>query len=156
MKDIKTLLNLLSKNNVKFVIVGGFAAVVHGSSMVTEDIDFCTSFDRENMKNLMDALKSLNPRHRLIKEDRPISESAEQLAAFKNLYLTTDLGYIDLLGNIMGVGDYKDVEKHSVSIKLFDIDCKILDMDSLIKSKKLMGRYKDKQVVLELMALKKG
>ena len=42
MKNPKILFELLRKNNVKFVIIGGFAAVIHGSSMVTEYVDFCT------------------------------------------------------------------------------------------------------------------
>ena len=88
-------------------------------------------------------------------EERPIKETAGKLASLKNLYLTTDVGYLDFLGSIAGIGSFAEVSRHTISVSIFGIDCNVLDVDSLIKSKKSMGRNKDKQVVLELMALKK-
>lgn len=136
------------------MIIGGFAATVHGSTVVTEDLDLCISFDRENIERLLAALSGIHPRHRLIKEARPLVESVEELSSFRNLYLETDLGYLDTLSEVKSIGGYEDVFANSVEVKLFGISCRILDIEALIKVKKDMGRTKDKESVIQLKAIR--
>ena len=154
MQEIEKLLKLLTENEVQFVIIGGVAATLHGSSMVTEDIDFCVPFTVDNMNVLLRAFKDIHPTHRVIGDDRPLTESAEDLSAFKNLYLKTDLGYIDMLSEVKGVGDFKAVKQASVEAELFCAKCPILDLDALIDAKKQMDRPKDKETVIQLEAIK--
>ena len=66
MQDFERLVRNFVENSVEFVIVGGFAAVVHGSSLVTEDLDICIPFTEENANRLIKVLKPLHPRHRLV------------------------------------------------------------------------------------------
>lgn len=152
--DYQKLIKRLVRNNVRFVIVGGFAAVLHGSSVMTEDLDLCASFREDNVINLLQAFKDIHPEHRLIGKTRPITESAKQLSACSNIYLKTDLGYIDVLSQLPGIGTYEEIIPHTILISLFDMDCRVLDIDTLKKAKKLMKRPKDKETILQLDAIK--
>ena len=121
MQQIEKFLKLLTQNEVQFVVIGGVAAALYGSSMVTEDIDLCIPFTVENMDALLHALKAVGPRHRIIGDDRSLNESADRLSEFKNLYLKTELGYIDLLSEVKGVGDFETVKRVSVETELFGV-----------------------------------
>jgi predicted nucleotidyltransferase len=154
MHDYRKLLTRLVESEVRFVIIGGFAAVVYGSSIVTEDLDLCVPFDRENMDRLLTALAGTNPGHRLIGESRSLDETAEKLSSFKNLYLSTDLGTIDFLAEVSGVGRYEEALKNSEEIKVFGLPCRVLSVETLIQAKKSMTRPKDKETVIQLEAIK--
>lgn len=152
--DYQGLLKRLVDNRVQFVIVGGFAAVLHGSSVMTEDLDLCVLFEKENISRLLNALKDVHPQHRLVGETRPVRESAEKITYYKNLYLKTDLGYIDVLSELPGIGEYEELAAHAIVISLFDMNCRVLDIDTLMKAKKQMKRSKDKETVVQLKAIK--
>ena len=152
MQGYEKLLNRLIDNEVEFVLIGGFAAIVHGCTTMTQDVDICCSFDEPNMKKLLAALDGFNPLHR--EKKSPLGKDAEVLARFKNLYLLTDLGALDILSMVEGLGQYEDVLKHSVALDLFEKSCNVLDIDGLIASKKGMGRPKDDEAIFQLKAIK--
>jgi predicted nucleotidyltransferase len=152
MHGYERLLKLLIENEVEFVLIGGFAAVVHGCTVLTQDVDICVSLDEDNMQRVIAALDGHDPRFRENKE--PIGESAGRLARMKNLYLLTDLGSLDLLGTVADIGDYDAVLEHSISIDLFGKSCRVLDIESLIRSKQGMGRAKDREAIVQLKAIK--
>jgi len=58
--DINRLLQRLCDADIDFVIVGGFAATLHGSSLVTRDLDVCAILSNENVEKLRDALRDAN------------------------------------------------------------------------------------------------
>ena len=152
MHGYERLLKLLLDNEVEFVLIGGFAAVVHGCTVLTQDVDVCVSFDEDNMHRLLAALKGHDPRFRQNKE--PIGKSAKVLSRMKNIYLVTDVGSLDLLGDVADIGDYGAVLDSSIAIDLFGRQCRVLDIDGLIRSKEGMGRAKDKEAVIQLSAIK--
>lgn len=65
MNDLNRLIQRLCDADIGFVIVGGFAAVLHGSSLVTRDLDVCAVLTSENVQKLRDAFRGLHPVHRL-------------------------------------------------------------------------------------------
>jgi len=150
MPDFQKLLAALADHDVSFVLVGGLAAAAHGSSILTEDVDVCTSFDAGNMGRLLSALNGFGPRHRLVGRTKQLSEGPEELARLKNLYLSTDVGYIDFLSEIAGVGGFEAVMRASVQMTIFGKKIRVLGLDALIASKKAMGRPKDAETVIQL------
>lgn len=70
-----------------------------------------------------------------------------------NFTLTTTAGSIDLLGEIVGGGEYEDLLPHTLTITLFGRDVRLLDLPCLIRVKRAAGRPKDLEVVAELEAL---
>jgi len=148
------ILQRLSTNKVDFVIVGGFAAVVHGSTMVTQDIDICCNFSEINLKSLYKAIKDLHPVHRLTPKRIPLRITPGFCKGLKNLYLDTDIGTLDCLSSVLGIGDFKRVRKCSVVIKDTRKNTfRVLSLDALILAKKAMGRPKDKETVIQLQAI---
>src|SRR5437867_4299277 len=110
MVSMRELLLKLNAENVEYVIVGGMAAVLHGSAVVTEDLDICAPMTPENLARIIRSLADLNPCHRMSPKKPKLASTAEALKGFKNLYLTTDAGQIDILGEIDGVGDFVAVK----------------------------------------------
>ena len=98
------LIERLNKGGVKFVLVGGFAGVVHGCTYVTQDIDICCDFSAGNLMALQKSLKDLHPVHRMTPQRLKLKLTAESCASFKNLYLDTDIGQLDCLGFVQGLG----------------------------------------------------
>lgn len=154
MMDYQKLIKRLIENEVQFIIVGGFAAVLYGSSVMTEDLDLCIPFEKNNIQRLLNAFKDVHPEHRLIGKTRPIEEITEILSSYKNLYLKTDLGYIDVLSELPEIGTYEKLVAHTIVISLFGMNCRVLDIDTLIRAKKQMKRSKDKETVVQLKAIK--
>ena len=71
-----------------------------------------------------------------------------------NFTLQTDLGDIDLLGHLSGLGEFPSVALGAVSMPLFGGEYRVVSLDSLIRSKKAAGRAKDLNALPELEALR--
>lgn len=154
MVKFKNLIELLSTNKVEFVIVGGLAAVVHGASYITNDLDICYRRDDENLKRLVTALKGAKPRLRgPNQEEIPFLFDEKTLKNGFNFTLVTDLGDIDLLGELTPVGTYEQLLKNSMKATLYDHPCYVISLEDLIQTKKQAGRNKDLLLLPELEAL---
>ncbi len=150
-----TLLKILADNDVEFVVVGGFAGVFHGCTYVTQDIDICCNFTVDNILRLQKALSDLHPVHRMTPTHIKLELTAESAAQFKNLYLDTDIGQLDCLGYIYGIGDYSDVLKASELLNMQGVKLRVLKIGSLIKAKEAMNRPRDREAILQLTAIMK-
>ncbi|MBI4324496.1 MAG: nucleotidyltransferase [Chloroflexi bacterium] len=144
----------LNQHGVEFVIIGGMCGIMHGSTLVTTDLDVCCRFIPENLRRLEAAVKDLNPVHRLTANKLPFALTDELCHSLKNVYLRTDLGKLDCLGSVQGVGDYELVLKHSVVFQFSYGNFRILDLDTLITSKEAIGRARDLEAVRQLRAIK--
>jgi hypothetical protein len=107
--ELNRLLQRLIEADIEFVIVGGFGGVLHGSSLVTRDLDVCALLNPTNVEKLRTAFRTLNPRHRLSSGRLSFLENPAPDIELRNLYLQTDLGPLDLMSSITGVGDYARV-----------------------------------------------
>jgi hypothetical protein len=154
MSDLRVLLERLTTSGLDFVVVGAYAAIIHGASVVTRDVDVCFKFNPENLYRLRDALADLHPVHRMTPKRLPLELNEENVQRLRNLYLETDLGSIDCLGEIIAVGDYDVVRSRSIVRKFAFGDVRILDIDALIATKSHMNRIQDKLVIPQLLAIK--
>lgn len=153
MTDFATLLKALRDARVEFVIVGAYAAVAHGSSQVTRDLDICYSRSPQNLKRLASALARLHPRLRDAPPGLPFRLDAEALRQGMNFTLVTDAGELDLMGELSGVGDYRQAAKGAARVVLHGIACRIASLEVLIRSKRAAARPKDLNQISELEAL---
>ena len=154
MQKLSELTRKLIEAEVEFVLIGGFAAVAHGATLLTRDVDICCPFEEGNLKRIQKALAGLHPVHRS-KPDLPLDLKADQCARLKNLYLKTDWGSLDCLGEVLGVGDFDAVLRQSVTVELPFGPCRILDIDGLIRAKEAMNRDHDRITVRQLKEIKK-
>jgi hypothetical protein len=148
------LLRVLSSAHVNFILVGGVASAAHGSPRSTQDVDVVYSRENENLKRLADALAPLHPYLRGAPPGLPFRLDEATLRSGLNFTLTTDLGWLDLLGEITGGGNYEDLLQHSVLVSVFDCQTRLLNLDSLIQTKRAAGRPKDLEAVAELEILR--
>ena len=153
MTDFETLLRSLSDARVDFVIVGGLAAVAHGSARLTQDVDIVYSRTPENVRRLVTALASHSPYLRGAPRGLPFHWDEATLHRGLNFTLTTAVGDIDLLGEITGGGNYEAILPHTVVLDLFGRTCRCLDVPTLILVKRAAGRPRDLEVIAELQAL---
>jgi hypothetical protein len=153
-QDDQALLLRLQQNDVEFVIIGGLCGIMHGVTLVTTDLDICCRFVPENLYRIQAAVKDLHPCHRLAANKLPLELTDELYSRLRNLYLQTDLGKLDCLGEVAGVGDYEAVQRNSVIFKLSYGEFRILNLDAAIASKEAVGRERDLAAVRQLRAIK--
>jgi len=154
-EDFSQIIKILKDHGIDFVLIGGLAAVVYGSSQVTQDIDICIEFTPDNLKKLRKCFRGYNPVHRMTTKHLSFLEFPEDVTTLKNVYLETDLGVIDILSHVTAVGTYQDLLKSAEEIDLFGYTCHVISIQDLIKSKKEMARFKDKIVAQELLLILK-
>lgn len=153
MESLKNLLNVLIDSDIDFVLIGGFAAVLYGSSQITGDIDICISLEPEQIIKLRKVLAPYHPVHRMTPKKLSFLEIPESLHGIKNLYIKTDLGTLDILGNLPGVGSPLEISLRAQWVDFFGKKIKIISLPDLIKSKQIVGRPKDLATVLELKVI---
>lgn len=150
MIEFDKALRLFREHDVKFIIIGGAAAIAHGSSRLTQDLDLLYARDEINLKNIVSALKGQHPYLRGAPPNLPFLWDIETLRQGLNFTLITDLGSIDLLGEIVGGGTYEKLLPNSSLISIFGTECRCLSLEQLIQTKQAAGRPKDLEAVAEL------
>jgi len=153
MQDFGQLLARLADAGVPFVIVGGYAAVAHGSAYITKDVDICIVFSAENVARLRQALHDLKPHHRMTPQALSFVDFPPAGQPLSNLYLQTNLGVIDILSSVLGIGDYERLRKNAEIVEVDGREYPVISLEDLIKAKEAMGRDKDLLTAKELRAI---
>ena len=150
MTDFEKLIRVLADAGVEFILVGGVAATVHGSTRLTQDVDVVYARSEDNVRRLVAALTPYTPCLRDAPKDLPFVFDEDTVRRGLNFTLTTDIGDIDLFGEIVGGGRHDDLLSHTISIEVFGARCRCLDLETLIAVKRAAGRPKDLEAVAEL------
>jgi hypothetical protein len=154
MNKFAAMVKLLADAHVNFVVIGGYAAMLHGSAFLTQDLDICYERSTENLQRLATALTPVHPRLRGAPEGVPFSLDVRTLTQAMNFTLQTDLIDLDLLGEISGVGQFPDVVRDAGHLEVYGYPHLVASLDTLIRSKRAAGRPKDRNALPELEALK--
>ena len=153
MTDFERLLKTLAERRVECILIGGVAATAHGSSRLTQDIDVVYSRSSENIDRLVEAIVGLHPYPRGAPPGLPFRWDRPTIERGLNFPLTTDVGDLDLFGEIVGGGAYEDLLPHTLKIQPFGVECLCLDLEFLIRVKRAAGRPKDLEAIAELEAI---
>lgn len=151
--NLNELLRRLCDADIDFVVVGGFAAVLHGSTLVTRDLDVCTVLTAANVEKLRGVLADLRPIHRMTPQRLSFLTNPDPEARIQNLYLETDAGAVDFMTSITGVGDFSRIRAQAVEVELFGHRCRVMSLADLIAAKLALGRDKDLLAARELQAI---
>ncbi len=155
MENLNNLLKKLLESKIDFVLIGGYAAVLHGSSQVTQDIDICAVMTDDNLAKLRTALKALEPRHRMNASFQPsLDEYPAPGQKINNYYLKTNSGILDIIDTVRPVGPFERIKAQAITVQLFGQDCKVISLDDLIEVKTAMTRPKDIATLQELKILR--
>jgi hypothetical protein len=144
---------MLAGNELRFIIIGGIAATAHGAARATYDIDIVYARDPENIKRLVATLAPHQPYLRGAPPGLPFRWDERTLQAGLNFTLTTDVGALDLLGEVAGGGFYDDLLPYSEERELFGVRCRFVTLEKLIELKRAAGRPKDFEALAELQAI---
>jgi hypothetical protein len=154
MTDFRALLAALADAGARYIVVGGAAATAHGATRLTQDLDIVYERAPDNLACLVRALAPHVPYPRGAPPGLPFVWDERTLANGLNFTLTTALGDIDLLGEIVGGGGYEALLPHTIGLRVFDHDIVCLGLDKLIQVKRAAGRPKDFEAIAELEVLR--
>lgn len=155
--DAPSMLAVLARHGVEFLVIGGFAATAHGSPLLTADVDIVPSGARDNLARLSDALTELDARVRAVELDEPLpfAHDADSLAAAQIWNLTTKYGDLDITMQPSGTQGYPDLSRDAVTVTLRGTELRIASLADVIRSKEAAGRDKDRRslpILRELLA----
>jgi hypothetical protein len=149
------ILATLDRCGVRYVLIGGLAAVLHGSAQVTTDVDVVPEEAARNLERLSVALKELDARIRVAGEPDgvPFDHSAESLARVRVWNLQTSKGDLDITFEPSGTRGYEDLRRDVVHMKVRGLDVPVASLADVIRSKEAAGRARDRAVLPGLREL---
>jgi hypothetical protein len=141
------------KHGVDFVVVGGMAGTVHGSSYPSYDLDIAYARDRANLERLVAALTEIGVTLRGAPSDLPFQLDVQTLTNGANFSFVTPYGDFDVLADAGGIRSYEELRSASRAEEISGLEVRIASLDHLIAMKRAANRTKDKVMVEEYIAL---
>jgi len=141
--NLEKLLPTLVGAGVEFIIVGGVAGILHGSARATYDVDLVYSRNEQNIQRLASVLAPYNPYLRNAPLGLPFVRDTKTIRHGLNFTLTTTVGDIDLLGEVVGGETYQKLLPRFFEVEAFTVRFKFIDLATLIRIKEAAGRRKD-------------
>jgi hypothetical protein len=151
------LLSCLARYDVRYVLIGGLAAVLHGSPLPTVDADICPARDSGNLSHLASALKELDARIRTpdTPSGVPFPYDAEFLRRVELLNMTTRFGDLDISFAPSGTAGYDELIRNAGVMTIRDLSVSVASLEDVIRSKTAANRPKDRRmlpILSELLA----
>ena len=149
------LLETLARHHVEYVLIGGLAATLHGSSALTNDADICPEPSSENRERLAAALRDMDARLRTDTDpDRiPLATDAEFLRRMQLVNLTTRYGDFDIAFQPAGSHGYADLAERATEVTIDETRVRVASLADIIRSKEIANRPKDRATLPILYAL---
>jgi len=143
-RDYREILQYLSDEGVKFLLVGAYALAAHGFPRATRDIDFFVWASPQNAESLLRALGRFGAAIE--------SVSAADFAAEGTVFqIGVGPRRIDILTRIDGV-TFQEAYARRSTIRLEGIDVPVISREDLIANKRASGRTQDLADVERLTA----
>jgi len=147
-------LQTLNRHGVRYVLIGGFAGKLHGSTILTVDIDVCYARERDNLERLAAALRELGADLRGAPPGLPFRLDAETLRRGDSFTFVTDAGDLDVLGTPAGTGGYDELARNATPMDLGDVTVPVASLEDLMAMKRASGRPRDRAHLEVLAALR--
>ncbi len=145
--DADELFACLDRHGVRYVLIGGLAAVLHGSPLLTSDADICPARDPGNLIRLAAALEDLDARIRAADAPDGIRfvRDAAFLGSVELLNLITRAGDLDLAFVPAGGAGYEDLARRALSVRIRNVTISVASLEDVIRSKEAANRPKDQR-----------
>ncbi|NQV96616.1 MAG: hypothetical protein HQ486_02365 [Acidimicrobiaceae bacterium] len=157
MFDPVRICEILNEEGVEYIVIGGFAAVIHGSSLPTREIDVLPTRESGNLTKLARALNRIGAMIRTSGD--PVSTGIDGPFLANTLLmldLVTDLGEMNLSFSPSGPFDgYDGWNAQAVVVTIAPgINVRVASLDDIIASKQASDRPKDHRVLPYLESLR--
>jgi hypothetical protein len=149
------ILEVLVRHHVRFVLIGGVAANIHGYPLPTEDVDITPETSTANYRRLAAALLDMNARIRVAGEPDGVAFTIDEAALAGNVAwtLTTDRGDIDVVTKPDGTAGFGDLRRDAIDVELgASLTVAVASLPDIIRSKEAAGRPKDQAALPALRA----
>jgi predicted nucleotidyltransferase len=154
LSDFRRIVDTFCAAGVEFIVIGGQAEVLFGSSRVTYDTDLCYRRTPDNLPRVVSALQSLNPTLRGAPPDVPFILDVRTFEFGSNFTFDTSAGKLDILGHVEPLGDFDQLAKHDEVYEVDSHKLRVIALDDLIRIKRHIHRVKDRDSLLQLLAIK--
>ena len=151
--DAPAIVRALAERGVDFVVIGGIAAVLHGSPRNTFDLDVAFAVEPANLESLGAVLVALGARLRGVPDDIPFMPDARTLRGVDVLTLTTELGSLDVLARPAGAPPFATLRQRADRYDIGGTVVRVASIPDLIAMKRAAGRPKDLADIAELEAI---
>jgi len=148
--DPVAVVKQLEQAEVRYVVIGGIAATIHGSPTVTGDLDICYERSDANLERLATVLNDLHARLRGAPDDVPFILDRLTMKAGDSVTFVTDLGDVDILGTPSGTGGYYDLRSGDELVDVDGVEMPVTSLEDLMRMKRASGRAKDR-IELEVL-----
>jgi predicted nucleotidyltransferase len=149
------MLRTLVDHDVRFVLIGGYAAVLHGSAAFTTDADICPARTPENLQRLAAAIRDMDGRIRSSSDTDGLDFACDEhfLGQMVRVNLITRYGAFDISFKPAALDNYDQLEANAVDYEIAGVVVKVASLRDIIRSKETANRPKDLQVLPHLRAL---
>ncbi|HEX6393094.1 MAG TPA: hypothetical protein VFZ97_06600 [Acidimicrobiales bacterium] len=153
--DPTEIIRVLDSHGVRYVLIGGMAAALHGADYVTSDLDITPAQEIENLERLSAALTDLEARIRVDEhpEGLPFAHDGQTLAAAGVLNLVTRAGDLDISFVPSGTSGYTDLRRDAVNVTIHGTTLAVASLADVVRSKEAAGRSKDRAALPMLRKL---
>ena len=147
--DFGRVIGTLVAHDVRFVLIGGLAALAQGSPFPTEDIDVTPERTSANLARLSAALEELDARVRthVVEGGLPFDHDADSLAAASVWSLTTPYGDLDISFVPNGTEGYPDLVRDARPLEILGVLVPVASLADIVRSKQAANRPKDQRVL---------
>ena len=136
-QDFQDFIRALNETDVRYVLVGGYAVILHGYNRTTGDLDIWLERTEENYTRLVSAFRIFN---------MPVFDMSLENFLNTSQYDVFTFGVppvsIDIMLNVKGL-DFKEALSLAEWKVIDDVNVNLIDLQSLIKAKKASGRHRD-------------
>ncbi len=141
----EVILAALERHRVRYVLIGGQAATLHGAIHVTEDVDITPDAAAENLERLSAALTDLEARIRSHSEEEGLEfrHDARSLARAQVWNLLTPYGPLDISFTPTGTQGYADLARDAITIVIEGVPTTVASLADIVRSKAAADRPKD-------------
>lgn len=149
------LLRRLAEHEVEYVLIGAFAATIHGSVLRTEDVDVCPRRSADNLARLAGALTALEAKEYDPGKGELVDRSwdVSTLAADVVWILGTSFGRLDLVFEPAGTAGYEDLARSAVEVDIDGVVVRVASLEDVIRSKEAVNRPRDREQLPTLRRL---
>jgi predicted nucleotidyltransferase len=143
------ILAALDRHGVRYVVIGGLAAILHGAPHVTTDVDIVPEEALRNLERLSEVLRELSAKIRVAGEEDgvPFSHDADSLARVRIWNLVTDRGNLDITFQPSGTHGYEDLRRDAVQMTVRGVEVPVASLADVIRSKEAAGRERDRAIL---------